>query len=162
MKRSSSNCHRCPYNGRNGEGLPFDAEAAQACTTCTWSGEPSHGGVSFVSFDSCEDPALVTRGRIAADYAPNVPRAPALPSVSDVANDWLLRLCMDVADLRDPEAELVHGITHGVAFDVLAGKAGTDRRTIAEQVRAVLRAHPVLHAAIDHARRTGRNTEAEA
>jgi len=152
-------CTRCEYHGRNAPGKPHDPEAAAACLSCRVDGKTcglSHRGVSWVSLDAAASPEMVTRGRLAPDYAPRDPSAPLLAGVSDADADAMkLMLCEISAIAGTPELAILFGVFHRFTFARIADECGLSVREVRQRWRDFLRRSPQTFAVYTFARCDG-------
>jgi len=149
-------CTRCPFNGRNANGKPYDHEAAAACLSCKVDRKScglSNHGVSWVHMDAAGNPATVYAGRIAPDYAPRDPSAFALSGVSHGSADWLKMTMCEFSALDDFAVRLIVKLWHGMTIRDAARALHVTPRTVRERLRRILSASPRMRAAIQAARR---------
>ena len=146
MRRNASNCAKCPYNGKGSD----------VCLSCTWNGEPSHGGFVFVSLDAVSIAEIITRGRIAPDYAPGGSgQGFTILGVEDNAAEWMKALFVEISSLQPDEVAALVLLSRGNGFAYAAKLRKVSVADVRRIVRRVFGRCPKIRAASALAHREG-------
>ena len=146
VRQNKSNCVKCPYHGKGHD----------VCLSCTWNGEPSHGGFVFVSLDAAQTPEIITRGRMAPDFAPGGSRQGfTIAGVEDKAAEWLKALFVEISSLKPDEVEALVLLSRGNGFAYAAKLRKVSVADVRRIVRRVFVRCPKIRAVSALAHRAG-------